>query len=238
MPCLIQERMSLRSPRMNWTLLKQQAPANIFQINDPPSFQIQVTNDQLEKPMTTATLEFDIGDHTFSENFGVMKNLAGPILGLHFMRHNCVVIDTTHGLIHTTHSLIHFPHLTMQVKSTESETTAKPQVVLIHDSTTVPSMTTRTMGAFVDHSSECNTIGTVTQVGKVTETSRLILSHSISKTIKENIAVKVTNKTESPVSIKKSTQIAEFSVVTPEQSKLMKPADTAILCMIRKVIRI
>ena len=167
-----------------------------------------------------------------------MKNLAAPIIGLHFMGHNSVVIDTTHGLVHTTHSLIHFLHLTTQVKSTESETSAKAQVVLIHDSTTVPSMTTRTIGAFVDHSSECNTIGTVTQVGKVTETSRLIISHSISKTIKENIAVRFTNKTESPVSIKKSTQIAEFSVVIPEQSKLMKPVDTAILSMLRKVIRI
>ena len=42
--------------------VKQQVPANIIKINDRPNFQIQVTNDQLEKPMTTATLEFDIGD--------------------------------------------------------------------------------------------------------------------------------------------------------------------------------
>ena len=38
-----------------------------------------------------------------------MKNLTGPIIALHFMRHNRVVIDARHGLIH-------FPHLTMQSK--------------------------------------------------------------------------------------------------------------------------
>ena len=46
------------------------------------------------------------------------------------------------------------------------------------------------------------------------------------------IAVRVTNTTESPYTINKNTQIAEFSVVTPEQSKFIKPVDMAILSMI------
>ena len=80
--------------------IKQQAPGNIFKIDDPPNFQIQVANGQLEKPISTATLKFDIGDNTFAKYFVVMKNLTGPNIGLHFMRHNSVVIDTTHDLIH------------------------------------------------------------------------------------------------------------------------------------------
>ena len=89
---------------------KQQAPSNIVKIDDLPNFQIRVANGQLVKLTATAIFKFDIGDHIFAEHFVVMKNLAGPIIGLHFMRHNSVVIETTHGLIH-------FPHLTMQVKS-------------------------------------------------------------------------------------------------------------------------
>ena len=88
-----------------------------------------------------------------------MKNLTGPIIGLHFMRHNSVVIDTTHGLIH-------FPHLTMQVKSALSQTSVKPHAVLVHDNITIPQMTTKTITAFVDHTSEWNTTGTVTSVEK------------------------------------------------------------------------
>ena len=154
-----------------------------------------------------------------------MKNLTAPIIGLHFMRHNSVVIDTTHGLIH-------FPHLTMQVKSALSQTSAKPQAVLIHDSITIPQLTTRTITAFVDHVSEWNTTGTVTPVEKFTETASLIISHSMSTIIDRKIAVRVTNTTESPYTINKNTQIAEFSVVTPEQSKFIKPVDMAILSMI------
>ena len=111
--------------------IKQQAPSNILKIDDPPNFQIQVANGQLEKPTATATLKFDIGDLIFAEHFVVMKNLTGPIIELHFLRHNSVVIDTTHGLIH-------FPHLTMQVKSALIRTSAKPQAVLNHNNITIP----------------------------------------------------------------------------------------------------
>ena len=117
--------------------IKQQAPSNILKIDEPPNFQIQAANGQLEKPIATATLKFDIGDHIFAEHFVVMENLTGPIIGLHFTKHNSVVIDTTHGLIH-------FPHLTMQVKSALSQTSAKPQPVLIHDNITIPQITTKT----------------------------------------------------------------------------------------------
>ena len=90
--------------------IKQKAPKNILKIDEPPNFQIRVTNGQLEKPILTAALKFEVGDNGFAEHFVVMKKLTGPIYGLRFMRNNSVVIDTTHGLIH-------FPHLTMQVKT-------------------------------------------------------------------------------------------------------------------------
>ena len=152
--------------------IKQQAPSTVLKIDDPHNFQIQVANGQLEKPIATTTINVAIEDHIFSEHFVVMKNMTGPIIGLHFMRHNSVVIDTTHSLIHS-------PHLTMQVKSASSQASAKPQAVLIHDSITIPQMTTKTITAFVDHLSEQNTTGIVTPVKKFTETKRLIISHSI-----------------------------------------------------------
>ena len=93
-------------------------------------------------------------------------------------------------------------------------------------------MTTKTITAFVDHSSEWNTTGTVTPVEKFTEAASLIISHSMSTIIDRKTAVRVTNTTESPYTKNKNKQIAEFSVVTPEQSKFIKPVDMAILSMI------
>ena len=208
--------------------IQQQAPSNILKIDDLPNFQIQVANGQLGKPTSTTTFKFDVGDHIFAEHFVVLKNLTGPIIGLHFMKHNSVVIDTTHGLIR-------FPHLTMQVKTALSQASAKPQPVLIHDSITMPQMTTKTITAFVDHSSEWKTTGTVTPVEKFTEAASLIISHSMSTIIDRKIAVRVTNTTDSPYTINKNTQIAELSVVTPEQSKFIEPVGMAIVSMIPEV---
>ena len=123
--------------------IKHKAPNNIRKIDDPPKFQIQVANGQLEKPLSTATLKFEIGDNSFAEHFVVMKKLTRPMIGSHFMRNNSVVIDTTHGLIH-------FPHLTMQVKTAASGTT-KPQPVITDEALTIPPTTTKTITAFINH---------------------------------------------------------------------------------------
>ena len=211
----------------NLELIKQKAPNNILKIDDPPNFQTQVANGQLEKPLSTVTLKFEIGNNSFAEHFVVMKKLTGPIIGLHFMRNNSVVIDKTHGLIH-------FPHLTMQVKTTAREITTKPQPVITDEALTMPPATTKTITAFIDHPSKWNTTGTVTPLEKFTETASLLISHSMSTKIDKRIAVRVTNATESPYHIKKHTHthIAEFSVVTPEQSKHNKPVNMANLSMI------
>ena len=205
--------------------IKQKAPNNILKIDDPPKFQIQAANGQLEKPLSTATLKFEIGDNSFAEHFVVMKKLTGPIIALHFMRNNSVVIDTTHGLIH-------FPHLTMQVKTASSETTIKPRPLITDEALTMPPATIKTITGFIDHPSKWNTTGTVTPLEKFTETASLLIPHSMSTIIDKRRAVRVTNTTESPYLIEKHTEIAEFSVVTPEQSKHIKPVDMAIRSMI------
>ena len=201
---------------------REKSPNTILKIDEPPNFQIQVANGQIEKPLATTTLKFEIGANTFVEHFVVMKNLTRSINGLHYMRNNSVVPDTTHGQIH-------FPHLTMQVKTASSETTTKPQTVITDQAVTIPPTTTKTITALVDHPSKWNLTGTVTPLQKFTETANLLISHSISTIIHKRKAVGVTNATESPYLIKKHTQIAEFSVVTPEQSKHIKPVDMAIL---------
>ena len=79
--------------------IERQAPANNFKNDDRPNFQIQVPSGQLEELLSTATLKLDFGDNISAENFVVMKILTGSIIGVHFMRHNSVVLDATHGLI-------------------------------------------------------------------------------------------------------------------------------------------
>ena len=154
-----------------------------------------------------------------------MKNLTGSIIGLLFIRHKSVVIDTTYGLLH-------FPHLTLQAKFAAIETSAKPQPIFIQENITVPTMTTKAITAFVDHPSEWYKKGTVTTVGKITEAASLLKSTSILTILDKKTAVRITNTTESPYLINKNTQIAEISVATPEPSKFIRPVDTTVLSMV------
>ena len=101
-----------------------------------------------------------------------MKNIQRPFLALLFMRNNSVVVDTTHDLIN--------PHLTMQVKNTASEMSAKLQVLPNNQSITVPPMTTKAITAFVHHPSEWNTIRNVTPIGKITAAESLLITLSMS----------------------------------------------------------
>ena len=137
------EHLSVQSPRMIW-IQQKKALKNFLKINDSPNFQIQVASGQLEKPLATTTLKFEIGDNSTAEHFVVMKNLTGPKFGLHFMRNNSVVIDRAHGLIN-------FQHLTMQVKTASNEATTKSQPVLTDDILVIPPTTTKIITAFVDH---------------------------------------------------------------------------------------
>ena len=208
--------------------IKQQTPTNIFKIDDPLNFQFQVPNGQLQKHISTATPNFDIKGNTFAEHFVVLKNLKADHYRIALHEENNVVIDTTHGLIQ-------FPHLRRQAKNAAIETSAKPRLFLIQDNTKVPTMTTKTITALFDHPSEWHTTGTVRPVGKFTEEASQQKSLSLSTIIFKNTAVRITNTTESPFLIKKTTQVAEFSVLTPEQSKFIRPVDTAILNMIPEV---
>ena len=178
--------------------IKQKVPNKYLKNDDPPNFQKQVGNCQLVKPLATANLKFENVDKIFAQHFVVMKKLTGPTLGLHFMRINSVVIDTTDGLIH-------LPHLTMQVKTASSETKAKPQPVITNDALTMPPTTAKTVTAFVDHPSKRKTTGTVTPWEKFMETASLLISHSMSTIFDKRMAVRVTNTTESPYLIKKHT---------------------------------
>ena len=75
----------------------------------PPNFQIMVANGQLEVPIGTVLLEFEVADFMLRENFIIMKNLPNPLIGLCFLRRKNAVFDVTQGILT-------FPYLSMQLK--------------------------------------------------------------------------------------------------------------------------
>ena len=134
---------------------KPQTPNNIFKIDDSHIFPRQVANGQSEKLLVTTSIKVDIGDNTFADHYVLMQNLTTPIIGLHFMRHNKVVINMARGVLR-------FPNLTIQVTGAATELSTKPQAVHADTLLTTPPRTTKTITVFVritvirmEHSRHC-----------------------------------------------------------------------------------
>ena len=77
----------------------------------------------------------------------------------------------------------------------------------------------------MEHNRGCDTIA---KIHGNSQSAHLTLNvHEFNK----KVAVTETNATQSPHTIRNHTQVAELSVVIPEQSKFSRPVDTAILSM-------
>ena len=89
--------------------IKLLAPEAITDTGPAPNFQIMVGNGQLETPIGTVCLTFEVADFMFKENFIVMKVLPNPLIGLCFLKKNNAIFDIRQGVLP-------FPHLSMQLK--------------------------------------------------------------------------------------------------------------------------
>ena len=62
--------------------IKLLAPEAITDTGTAPNFQLIVANGQLETPIGTVYLTFEVADFIFKENFIVMKSLTNALIGL------------------------------------------------------------------------------------------------------------------------------------------------------------
>ena len=92
------------------------APHTILNEGPPPDFQIMVANGELEAPIATLELQFEVGDITFRENFIVMTKLTGPLIGLLFQQRNSTILDMRQGILN-------FPFFSMQLKNEDRTNT-------------------------------------------------------------------------------------------------------------------
>ena len=75
------------------------APHTISNEGPPPEFQIMVANGQLEAPIATVEMQFEVGDITFREKFIFMTNLTSPLIGLLFLQRNSTILDMRQGIL-------------------------------------------------------------------------------------------------------------------------------------------
>ena len=177
-----------------------------------------VANGQLETPKSTVELKFEVGDIEFHEIFIVMEKLTGPIIGLMFLQRNHTVLDMRQGILN-------FPYFSMQLKTADHKYSNVLEPILNPDDITIPP-NDRTLVEIKSQIYNENTVTGVLQPSDLLhEEGDITFCAAIVTLTNGNVNVHINNFTDQPYKLKKGLHIANFSVLTPEQMKHVKPID-------------
>ena len=202
--------------------IKLLANEAIKETGPPPNFQIMVANGQLEVPIGTVLLEFEVADSMLKENFIIMKNLPNPLIGLCFLRRNNAIFDVNQGILT-------FPYLSMQLKP-DTQTAIRQATPLFAENTyTLQPGETLAIASKMPHLMDHDATGIVTPSQQFENHDSIFITSSLS-TVKNNaIGYQIINFSELPYTITFDTHLADFKILTPEQIKHIQPVDPAVL---------
>ena len=207
-------------PEMDLRKIRILSPQSVIREGPPPNFQTMVANGQLETPKSTIELKFEVGDIEFHEIFIVMENLTGPIIGLMFLQRNHTVLDMRQGILN-------FPFFSMQLKTADHKYSNVLEPILNPAEITIPPNDTvliRTNSLLYPENAVTGILqpsDLLHEEGDITFCPALVTLND------GNILIPVSNFTDHPYKLKKGLHIANFSVMTPEQMKYVKPVDPA-----------
>ena len=199
-------------PEADLRKIRLLAPHTLLNEGPPPEFQIMVANGQLEAPIATVELQFEVGDITFREKFIVMTNLTSPLIGLLFLQRNSTILDMRQGILN-------FPFFSMQLKN---EDRAYPNVIepILNPVETTLQPGKRTTIWVKSQIYTYNEATGIIQPSPLLENDEdLLICPALSSTQNNKHMVQISNFLDHPYTLKKGTHIANFSILTPEQTK-------------------
>ena len=179
-----------------------------------------VANGQLETLKSTIELKFEVGDIEFHEIFVVMEHLTGLIIGQMFLQRNHTVLDMRQGILN-------FPLFSMQLKLADDKYSNVLEPILNPTEITIPPndrVLIRTMFLLYPE----NAVSGILQPSDLLSEEGDITFWPVVVTLNDgSILIPVNNFTHRPYKLKKGLHTANFSVMTPEQMKYVKPVDPA-----------
>ena len=205
-------------PEADLRKIRLLAPHTILNEGPPPEFQIMVANGQLEAPIATVELQFEVGDFTFREKFIVMTILTSPSIGLLFLQRNSTILDMRQGILN-------FPFFSMQLKN---EDRTYPNVIepIINPVDTILQQEQRTTIWVKSQIYTENEATGIIQPSPILKNEEdLLICPAISSTQSNKHMVQISNFLDHPYTLKKGPHLANFSIMTLEQTKHIRPVN-------------
>ena len=171
-----------------------------------------VANGQLEAPNATVELQVEVGDITFREKFIVMTNLTSPLSRLLFLQRNSTILDMRQGILN-------FPFFSMQLKN---EDRIYPNVTetILNPVETILKPGKRTTIWIKSQIYTDNEATRIFQPSPLLENDEdLLICPEISSIQNNKHMVQISNFPNHPFTFKIGTNMANFSILIPEQTK-------------------
>ena len=185
---------------MSWSdynAIKMNSDNCVIKEYPQPPLKFECANAQLEQPIATADIQFNIGTYTFTDTFVILSKTSFPVIGLNFMRNHQAVIDTANGT--TT-----FPHVEMTLAMTDKKKNCNPkplQIMAERNQTLLPQKTT-TVNAIVITTNATDITGAVQPQPQFDETSTIIVAPALATAHNKRINLQIANLTDFPHTIK------------------------------------
>ena len=205
-------------PEADLRKIRLLAPHILLNEGPPPQFQIMIANGQLEAPIATVELQFEVGNITFREKFIVMTNFTSPLIGLLLLQRNSTIFDMRQGILN-------FAFFSMQLKK---EVRTYPSFIepILNPVETILQPGKRTTIWVKSHIYRDNEATGIFQPSTLLENNEdLPIFPALSSTQNNRHMVQISNFLDHPYTLKKGTHIANFSILTPEQTKHIRPVN-------------
>ena len=175
-----------------------------------------VANGQLETPKSTVELKFEVANIDFHEIFIVMEKLTSPVIGLSFLQRNNTILDMRQGVLN-------FPFFSMQLKTADHKYTNVMEPICAREDITIP-LNDRQMVSMSSQLYDGTHVTGILQLGNdLAEDGDITFCAALVTLTQGQVSIHVNNFTDQPYTLKRGSHIANFSVLTPEQMKYVKP---------------
>ena len=191
------------------------ASQSIVKEGPAPNFQIMVANGQLETPMSTVELKFEVGDIEFHEIFHVMEKLTSPLIGLLFLQRNNTILDMRQGVLN-------FPFFSMQLKTADQKYTNVMEPICTKEDITIPRNDRKIVTLTSQMYDDTTVTGILQPSNALTDDGDVAFCAALVTLTTGQVEIPLNNFTDHPYTLKRGSHIANFSDMTPAQMKHVK----------------
>ena len=177
-----------------------------------------IANGQLEAPIATVELQFEVGDNIFREKFIVMTKFTSPLIGLLFLQRNSTILDMRQGILN-------FPFFSMQLKNEDRTYPKVIEPILNPEETTLQPGKRTTIWVKSQIYKDNEATGMIQSSPLLENDEDLLICPALSSIQNNKHMVQFSNFLDHPYTLKKGTHIAILSISIPQKRKHIRPVN-------------